>query len=223
MRENVYFSPSILSADFSQLGEEIRAVVEAGADWIHVDVMDGHFVPNITMGPVIVKAVRTVTDRPIDVHLMIENPEKYISDFANAGASHLTVHIEACPHIHRTIEQIHAAGCRAGVAINPGTPPEFLSEILPYLEIVLVMSVNPGFSGQQYIPASNEKIARTKKLLSQTGSQALIEVDGGVDTQSLPGAFRAGARVFVAASAVFKHTQGAAQGMLELIESLPAA
>lgn len=223
MTEKVYFSPSILSADFSILGQQIQAVAGAGADWIHVDVMDGHFVPNITMGPFVVRTVRAITSLPIDVHLMIENPEKYIPAFADAGASQMTVHIEACRHLHRVLQQIHETGARAGVALNPATPPEALAEVLPFLDLVLVMTVNPGFSGQKYIPASNDKVARTKKLLEAHASKAVIQVDGGVNVDTLPGVYQAGARSFVAASAVFKHPGGAAAGMESLIQCLPGS
>jgi ribulose-phosphate 3-epimerase len=221
MTDNVYFSPSILSANFACLEQEIEAVADAGADWIHVDVMDGHFVPNITMGPFMVQAVKRVTPLPIDVHLMIENPERYIPAFAEAGASQLTVHIEACRHIHRIVQQIQAAGCRAGIAINPGTPPEFLTEILPELDLVLVMTVNPGFSGQKFIPTSMDKIARTARLIEATASKAIIQVDGGISANTLPATYQAGARSFVAASAVFKHSGGPGMGMKTLIQSMP--
>jgi ribulose-phosphate 3-epimerase len=220
MPDTCYLAPSILSADFSRLGESIRQVEEAGADWIHVDVMDGHFVPNITLGPLIVRAVRQSTALPLDVHLMIENPERYLVDFAEAGADHLTVQWEACTHIHRVIQEIHHLGCKAGVAVNPGTPTEFLREILPDLDLVLVMTVNPGFAGQEFIRQSPEKIARARILVEEVNNAAIIEVDGGITAKTLPIAFEAGARAFVAGSSVYGHPQGAQAGLRVLRESL---
>lgn len=220
MNNKLIFSPSILSANFAHLADEIQSVEEAGANWIHIDVMDGHFVPNITMGPFIVSTVNRITELPLDVHLMIENPDAYLADFARAGADILTVHIEACPHIHRTIQLIHELGCSAGVAINPGTPPETLNEILTYLDVVLVMTVNPGYSGQEFISTSPEKIKRTSDLISKLNSKAIIEVDGGISPLTLPSTHAAGAQIFVAASAVFKHPEGASVGLRELIGSI---
>jgi ribulose-phosphate 3-epimerase len=200
----VRIAPSILSADFTRLGEQVREAEAAGADWIHVDVMDGHFVPNITIGPLIAEAVRRATSLPIDVHLMIERPERYLEDFVRAGADLLTVHAEASPHLHRTVQRIRELGARAGVALNPATPIEVLAEVLPYLDMVLVMSVNPGFGGQRYIPTSTDKIARLRALLDRRGLREVeLEVDGGVSPATAADVVSAGASVLVAGSAVF--------------------
>lgn len=197
-------APSILSADFTRLGEAIAACESAGADWIHIDVMDGHFVPNITLGPVIVEAVRRATRLPLDVHLMITAPERYLADFARAGADVLTVHVEACPHLHRTVQQIKELGVRAGVALNPATPAESVGEVLDDLDLVLAMTVNPGFSGQKFITGVLPKIRRLRRMLDERGAGAELEIDGGVDAETGAQAAAAGATVFVAASAVFK-------------------
>ncbi len=207
-------APSILSADFSRLGEEMRTAEAAGADWFHVDVMDGHFVPNISMGPVVVRACRKITKRPLDVHLMISDPDRYLEDFAHAGADLLTVHVETCPHLYRTIQRIHELGCQAGVALNPGTPASTLSEILDLLDLVLVMSVNPGFSGQAFIPSVLQKIGQVRQMAA--GRPLHVEVDGGINVETLPQARAAGANVFVAASAIFGHPQGVAAGVKTL-------
>lgn len=196
-------APSILSADFTRLGEEIRAIEAAGADWVHADVMDGHFVPNITFGPMVVEAVRRVTNLPIDVHLMIAAPERYIADFARAGASAICVHVETCIHLNRTVQLIRDAGARPGVALNPATPVESLRWVLEYLDFVLVMSVNPGFGGQAFIPNSIDRIAALRRMISKNGLNTLIEVDGGVSTQNIGQIAAAGADVFVAGSAIF--------------------
>lgn len=201
-------APSILSADFTRLGEELAACESAGADWIHVDVMDGHFVPNITMGPFIVEACKRATKLPLDVHLMIEKPERYIEAFAKAGASNITVHVEACPHLHRTLQYIKSLGCKAGVALNPGTPSAAIEAVLAEADLVLVMSVNPGYSGQEFIPESISKLAEIRKKLDVLNSSAWLEVDGGITVENLPQAKEAGANVFVAATAVFKHPEG---------------
>lgn len=214
-------SPSILSADFGHLADAILAVEKAGAQWIHIDVMDGHFVPNITMGPFIVKTVRDITRLPLDVHLMITSPERYLEEFAAAGATNLTVQIETCPHIHRTIQQIHQLGCHAGIAINPGTPPETLSEVIDLIELVLVMTVNPGFSGQEFIKNSPDKIARVHQLITHHESQAVIEVDGGISPKTLPRTYLAGARIFVSGSSIFSHPEGPQVGYQELHSSIP--
>jgi len=195
-------APSILSADFARLGEEIRAVTDAGADWIHVDVMDGHYVPVITLGPGITKAVGRHTDLPLDVHLMIEKPERHLQAFADAGAAVITVHWETCPHIHRTLGAIKALGCKAGVSINPGTPASVLDVILPDVDVVLVMTVNPGWGGQSAIPSSIAKAAELKSKREARGLEFLIEVDGGVKPSNA--AEFAAADVLVAGSAVFK-------------------
>ena len=196
-------APSILSADFSCLGQEIRSVEAAGADWIHVDVMDGHFVPNITMGPLIVEAVRRSTGLPVDVHLMIENPDLYIEDFAHAGADYISVQVEACVHLHRTIQLIKEQNVKAGAVLNPATPLSALEEILPDLDYLLIMTVNPGFGGQKFIQSSLEKIRKLKVLLEERGLKLLIQVDGGVNAGTVQAIAQAGADVFVAGSAVF--------------------
>jgi len=196
-------APSILSADFSRLGEEIKAVQAAGADWIHADVMDGHFVPNISIGPLIVEAVRRVTSLPIDVHLMIENPDNYIPAFAQAGASSISVQIETCVHLNRTVDLIQENGARPGVVLNPATPLETLRWIIEYVDYVLIMSVNPGFGGQAFIPNSLNRIRTLRKLIQDRGLSALIEVDGGVNEKTIAEISAAGADVFVAGSAIF--------------------
>lgn len=209
-------APSILAADFTALAAEIRRMEEAGASMIHVDVMDGHFVPNITMGPVVVEACRRVTRLPLDVHLMIEEPERYLEAFAKAGATGLSVHVETCPRLDRTLAQIKALGCRAGVVLNPETPVRAIEAVLPLADLVLVMSVHPGFSGQAFMPESIPKVAEIRKRLDALGSPAWLEVDGGINSETLPRMKDAGATAFVAASAVFKHPQGAAAGIREL-------
>ncbi|MEE9132003.1 MAG: ribulose-phosphate 3-epimerase [Gemmatimonadota bacterium] len=197
-------APSILSADFTRLGEQIAEAEAGGADWIHVDVMDGHFVPNITIGPMIVEAARRVTELPLDVHLMIETPDRYLDDFVSAGANWLTVHRETCPHLHRTIQRIRELGARPAVAVNPATPVESLIDIIPFVDLVLVMTVNPGFGGQRFISECLPKIARLSQSLQTQGRQDIqIEVDGGIDPKTAPAAVAAGATVLVAGSAVF--------------------
>jgi ribulose-phosphate 3-epimerase len=214
-------APSILSADFGRLAEGIQAVERAGADWIHVDVMDGHFVPNITIGPLVADAARKATSLPIDVHLMIEQPERYLGAFADAGADYITVHQETCPHLHRTIEQIRDLGALPGVALNPSTPVEAMRPVLCDLEMVLVMTVNPGFGGQKYIQASGAKIRRLTRLLEEEGCPGKeIQVDGGIDARTAPLVAGAGATVLVAGSAVFGHPEGAGAGVKALRESL---
>ncbi|MBT1073799.1 ribulose-phosphate 3-epimerase [Geobacter grbiciae] len=196
-------APSILSADFSRLGDEVRAVAAAGADYIHVDVMDGHFVPNITIGPPVVEAVRKVTDLPLDVHLMIENPDRYIPDFAKAGSDIIVVHAEASVHLHRTIQLIKSLGKKAGVSLNPATPLSVLEYVLDELDLVLLMTVNPGFGGQSFIEACLPKIQALRAMLDRRGCDAELEVDGGVKIDNIDRIAHAGANVFVAGSAVF--------------------
>ncbi len=196
-------APSILSCDFGRLAEEVKAVEAAGADWIHVDVMDGRFVPNITLGPVIVEAVRKATRLPVDVHLMIVEPEKYIEAFAKAGADVLTVHVEASPHLHRTLQQIRQAGAKPAVVLNPGTPVSSVEEVLGDVDMVLVMSVNPGFGGQKFIPGAVDKIRRLRKMIDERGLKVDIEVDGGINPTTAREVVAAGANILVAGNAVY--------------------
>ncbi|MDH3869875.1 MAG: ribulose-phosphate 3-epimerase, partial [Desulfuromonadales bacterium] len=199
----IKISPSILSADFSRLGEDVQAVDRAGADYIHIDVMDGHFVPNITIGPLVVEALRKVTAKPLDVHLMIENPDLYIADFARAGADIITVHQEAVPHLHRTVQLIKSLSKKAGVSLNPATPVETLDIILDELDLVLIMSVNPGFGGQSFIPSALDKIRALRQRITERGLSTELEVDGGVKIDNIREVVAAGADVLVAGSAVF--------------------
>ncbi len=209
-------APSILSSDFGRLGEEIAAVEAGGADWIHVDVMDGHFVPNITIGPVVVEGARRATDLPLDVHLMIDDPDRYLEAFVDAGADVVTVHAEACRHLHRTVQRIRQLGAKAGVALNPATPLSTVEELAADLDLLLVMSVNPGFGGQAFIPGSVDKGARARALLDHAGSAAEIEVDGGVDASNVATLVDAGATVLVAGSAVYRHPEGPGAGVRTL-------
>ena len=215
----VVIAPSILSADFLHLQDQIAACEAAGADWIHIDVMDGHFVPNLTMGPFIVEACRRATKLPLDVHLMIEQPERLLEAFARAGASHLTVHVETCPHLHRTLQHIKTLGVKAGVVLNPGTPAILIEPVLRLADLVLVMSVNPGFSGQAFIPEAAGKVAEIRGMLDSLGSSAWLEVDGGIAPETIRTMRSAGADAFVAASAVF----GAPQGIATAIRALRSA
>lgn len=203
-------APSILSADFARLGEEVRAVAAAGADYIHIDVMDGRFVPNITIGPLVVDAVRKVTDLPLDVHLMIEEPERYVEDFAAAGADIIVVHAEACRHLHRVVQQIKATGKKAGVSLNPATPLNVLDYVLEELDLVLLMTVNPGFGGQSFIEACVPKIQQLRGMLDRRGCEAELEIDGGVKPANIARLAHAGADVMVAGSAVFNSSDYAA-------------
>jgi ribulose-phosphate 3-epimerase len=196
-------APSILSADFARLADEVAAVERGGADLLHVDVMDGHFVPNLTVGPPIVESLRKVTKLPLDVHLMITNPDAFIPEFAAAGAGYLTVHVEACPHLHRTVQLIKQHGVKAGVTLNPATSLRTLDEILPDVDLVLIMSVNPGFGGQTFIDSCLQKVANARQMLDQIRSQALLEVDGGIKVDNAGRILAAGAEVLVAGSAVF--------------------
>ncbi len=201
--QNYMIAPSILSADFARLGDEVTQVIEAGADIVHVDVMDGHFVPNITIGPLVVKALRRITDRPLDVHLMIENPERYLEDFAAAGADWITVHVETGYHLHRTLARIRELGMKAGVVLNPATPLDSLEWILDDLDLVMLMSVNPGFGGQSFIPSTLPKIRQLHGMITARGLQVGIEVDGGIGPDNIGEVAAAGANIFVAGSAIF--------------------
>lgn len=219
MSDKFIIAPSILSSDILRLGEDLRTCQSAGADWIHIDVMDGHFVPNLTMGPFIVAAAKRGTDLPLDVHLMVEKPETLLESFARAGADHLTVHVETCPHLHRTLQHIKSLECKAGVTLNPGTPVESLFPVLHLVDLVLVMSVDPGFSGGTFIPETVSKVAAIRHKLDEIGSSAWLEVDGGITPKNLPEMKAAGANAFVSATAVFKHPQGIAAGIAELREA----
>lgn len=217
----IKLAPSILSADFARLGEQVAEISAVpGVDMLHVDVMDGMFVPNLTFGPMIVEAVRRNTELPLDTHLMIEAPGRYFRQFADAGVSALTVHVENCPHIHRDVEAIHELGLQAGVAINPGTSPAALESILEHVDKVLVMSVNPGFGGQRFIEGSLGKIARIRAMIAASGRPIELAVDGGISAKTAPRVRRAGADVFVAGSAVFGHPQGLTAAVREIREAV---
>ena len=211
----VRISPSILAADFTRLGEEIARVQSAGVEFLHVDVMDGHFVPNITFGPPVVAAIRRVTNIPLDVHLMISDPDRYLDAFITAGASVVTVHAETTPHLHRTVRRIRELGAKAGVAINPATPVHVLEEIVTEVDLILVMSVNPGFTGQAFLPSSVRKIEAACELIADAGSEAVVEVDGGIDTTNAADVVRAGAGILVAGAAIF-HTPDPASAVQTL-------
>ena len=216
MPERIRIAPSVLSADFARLGEQVREAVEGGADSIHLDVMDGHFVPNLTFGPPVIQALRTQTDAEFDVHMMVENPERYIPALAEASADLITVHVEAVRHLHRVVHQIKNAGILAGVALDPATPVSAVEEILPDLDLVLVMSVNPGFGGQSFIESSVEKIEHVRRMLDERNSTAALQVDGGIGPNTAERVVRAGARMLVAGSAVFASPHGIA-GAIDLI------
>ena len=217
--KEVRIAPSILSADLACLARAVAEVVEAGADWIHVDVMDGHFVPNLTFGMPIVAALRRVTRLPLDVHLMIEAPERYLEAFARAGADRLIVHVEACPHLHRVIQGIRGLGLRAGVALNPATPLSALEEILPDVDQVLIMTVNPGFGGQAFIERMLEKVRRARRMIDALGRPIELEVDGGVGPENAPALVEAGATVLVAGASIFAAPEGPAEALRRLREA----
>jgi ribulose-phosphate 3-epimerase len=220
---NAKIAASILSADFARLGEQVQEATAAGADWIHVDVMDGHFVPNLTIGPLVLKALRPVTDLPLDVHLMIEQPERLIPAFAKAGADYITVHVETCPHLSRTIQQIKELGVKAGVTLNPGTPLTMLEEVLTEVDMVLIMSVNPGFGGQSYIPASSDKIARLRRMLDARGLTGVeVEVDGGIKAFNAAQVVAAGASVLVLGSGIFTREASVAANIATLRSQISA-
>jgi ribulose-phosphate 3-epimerase len=216
---SVKLAPSILSADFGRLGEQIREVVEAGADYIHIDVMDGHFVPNITVGPLVVSAAKKHSTVPLDVHLMISEPDRYLADFAKAGADILTVHVEATRHLHRTVQSIKTLGLRAGVSLNPATPASSLSEILPFTDLILVMTVNPGFGGQQFIPETLNKVSALRSEIQKRGLRVEIEVDGGITVANAHKAVEAGATVLVAGASVFASKDTPAESLRKLREA----
>jgi ribulose-phosphate 3-epimerase len=212
----ILLSASILSADFSCLGEQIQAAEEAGVDWFHVDVMDGHFVPNLTIGPFIVSTVRRLTHLPLDIHLMVDNPDVMIPWYSQSGADRISVQIETCPHIYRTLQNIRLLGKSPGVVLNPGTPAGSIREVLHLVDLVLVMSVNPGASGQSFIPEVIPKITEIQHMIAESGSQAIIQVDGGICADTLPLVYSAGARVFVSATCIFKYPAGSAAGVTAL-------
>jgi len=206
-------APSIIASDFTHLADEISVIESAGADWLHMDIMDGHFVPTITVGPLFVQACKRATKLPIDAHLMISDPDQYLEVFAKAGANNITVHVETCPNLPQTIQKIKSLGCTAGVTLNPATPASALDSVLPLIDLVLVMSVNAGFSGQTFMPEMISKVEEIRNKLNALRSKAYLEVDGGISAETLPLMYKAGANVFVAGSAVFGHPQGAGEGI----------
>lgn len=220
MGNQIKLAPSILSADFARLGEQIAEVAKAGADYIHIDVMDGHFVPNITIGAPVVASIRPLTSLPLDVHLMIEHPERYISDFAKSGADIITIHVEVCPHLHRTIQSIKELQVKAGVSLNPATPLSSIEEIMHYVDLILIMSVNPGFGGQSFIPATLPKIANARKMLDDKKLNAELEVDGGVTVDNTLSIVKAGATVLVAGNSIFRAKEGIDQALQKIRDAI---
>jgi ribulose-phosphate 3-epimerase len=220
MINGIKLAPSVLAADYARLGDQVKEAAAAGADYIHVDVMDGRFVPNITIGPLVVEALRRATDLPLDVHLMIEEPERHIEAFAEAGASILTVHPEASPHLHRLVQMIKGLGVRGGVALNPGSPLALIEEVLAEVDLVLVMTVNPGWGGQAFLRSVLPKMRRLRRMLDEQGLAAELEVDGGISAETAPLVVEAGARVLVAGSAVFQQADGVAAAMERIEESV---
>ncbi len=216
----IKIAPSILSADFGRIGEQVAEAASAGADYIHVDVMDGHFVPNLTIGPMVVRAIRRWTDIPLDVHMMVERPQNFVDELVEAGADIITVHAEAPIHLHRVVHQIRDAGKRAGVSLNPATPISAVEEVLPDLDLVLVMTVNPGFGGQAFIKGMVDKVGRMRAVLDRSGSSAELEVDGGINAETASAVVRAGARVLVAGSAVYSDSISVAEGIAAIRDSL---
>ena len=220
MSKEIFIAPSILSADFSRLGDELQTIENAGADWIHVDIMDGHFVPNMSMGRKALEACKKVSHLPLDVHLMVEFPERFIGWYAQSGADHLTVHIEATPNIHRVLQHIHELGCKAGIAINPGTPASTLDAVINIVDLILVMTVNPGFGAQMFLPETLQKIKEIRRQLDQKNPKALIQVDGGISTSTIRDVAEAGAQVFVAGNAIFNHPSSPTVSITELKDCL---
>ncbi len=218
MKSQIKLAPSILSADFARLGEQVAEATKAGADYIHIDVMDGHFVPNITFGAPVVASLRSSTRLPLDVHLMIEKPERYISDFANSGADIITVHVEACSHLHRTIQMIKELGVKAGVALNPASSLSLIDEIIPQVDLILIMSVNPGFGGQAFIPETLEKITRLRRMLDGRRVNAELEVDGGITIDNASSIVKAGGGVLVVGTSIFNTKRGISQALQEFRE-----
>ena len=222
-QRRIKLAPSILSANFGRLGEQVAEATRAGADYIHLDIMDGQFVPNLTFGPVVIEGIKSFTHLPLDAHLMIVEPDRRINDFVNAGADYITVHAEACLHLHRVIHQIKEEGRLAGVAINPATPISAIEEVLPFVNMILILTVNPGFGGQSMIPEALDKVRRLRDLLAEKGYQAEIEVDGGINAETAPSVVRAGADILVAGSAVFNNQESVEEAIKRLRNSLEGA